>query len=274
MTYPPPPPPNDRLNTTPQVDNHPSDHNVLADAITDTNNELGDNPKGIYSDVEARLDAMIPAGVMWDFAGTVAPAGWSLCDGGTLDGTLPANLPLWNEIGTSWGGTGQSAFKKPDMRKRSAIGWDDTGGIAGAVANTGGQEDVKEHTHIQNQHLHARGTFTVDIDHGHADNFSNGSESAHEHVDGVGGGFVMSGTGGVAQYTVPIGPGYSFSEAQTTGGSQNSHTHAQNGSVTALNQANEVVVGNSANTTPTNQTTGEGVDNMNPYAVCLKMIKL
>ena len=90
----------------------------------------------------------------------------------------------------------------------------------------------------------------------------------------------MTGTGGNPDNLVASHAGsgatygYQYTQVQTTGGSQNPHTHTQNGSVTALNQANEVVVGNSANTTPTNQTTGEGVDNMNPYAVCLKMIKL
>ena len=56
MAYPPVPPPNDRLNTTPMVDNHPSDHNVLSDAITDINNELGNNPQGTFANVEERLD--------------------------------------------------------------------------------------------------------------------------------------------------------------------------------------------------------------------------
>ncbi|RKZ13130.1 hypothetical protein DRQ53_13785 [bacterium] len=274
MAYPPLPPPNDRLNTTPQVDNHPSDHNVTADAITDINNELGDNPKGTFADVEARLDAMIPAGVMWDFGGTTAPSSWVLCDGDTYDGTLPQYEKLWAAIGNTWGGTGESAFKVPDLRGASSIGFNDQGGIAATVGSTGGQIDVKEHTHIQNEHFHADGSYAVDIDHGHSDNFTTGDENSHEHVDGVGGGFVMSGTGGATQYNVPIGPGYNFSEAQTTGGSQDPHNHAVDGGVTALNVANKSIVGNSADATATNQNTGAGIDNMNPYGVCLKIISL
>ena len=34
MTFPPPVPPNNRTNASPQQDNHPDDHNMIADALT------------------------------------------------------------------------------------------------------------------------------------------------------------------------------------------------------------------------------------------------
>ena len=60
MSYPAIPPPDTvRENTTPQVDNHPDDHNIINDSVGDVFNELGDNPKGAYADVEARLDKVM-----------------------------------------------------------------------------------------------------------------------------------------------------------------------------------------------------------------------
>ena len=67
-------------------------------------------------------ETLFPAGVILMTGAAAAPSGWSLCDGGTLDGTQPANLRLWNAIGTSFGGTGQSSFKKPDLRGRAPVG--------------------------------------------------------------------------------------------------------------------------------------------------------
>lgn len=46
MAYPPTPPPNTRANNTPMVDNHPGDHDLLANNITDLVAELGPKPAG------------------------------------------------------------------------------------------------------------------------------------------------------------------------------------------------------------------------------------
>ncbi|MET0579825.1 MAG: hypothetical protein ABW122_14300 [Ilumatobacteraceae bacterium] len=56
MPYPPAVPPNTRVNSTPQADAHPSDHNGIANALTDIVNELGANPRGTFPTVMARLD--------------------------------------------------------------------------------------------------------------------------------------------------------------------------------------------------------------------------
>ena len=40
MAYPPPVPPTGRVNATPQVDNHPSDHNVISTALTEIINHI------------------------------------------------------------------------------------------------------------------------------------------------------------------------------------------------------------------------------------------
>jgi microcystin-dependent protein len=50
------------------------------------------------------------------FAGTFAPAGWSFCDGQPLP--ISENETLYQLIGTTYGGDGQSTFNLPDLRGR------------------------------------------------------------------------------------------------------------------------------------------------------------
>src|SRR4051794_14758376 len=53
------------------------------------------------------------------FAGNFAPAGWMLCDGQLLP--IAENEVLFQLIGTSYGGDGQSTFALPDLRSRVPI---------------------------------------------------------------------------------------------------------------------------------------------------------
>ena len=53
------------------------------------------------------------------FAGNFAPAGWMLCDGQLLP--IAENDTLFNLIGTTYGGDGQSTFALPDLRGRVPI---------------------------------------------------------------------------------------------------------------------------------------------------------
>ena len=48
------------------------------------------------------------------YAGPQAPPGWAVCDGSLMD--IPANQPLFQLIGTSYGGDGKSNFALPDLR--------------------------------------------------------------------------------------------------------------------------------------------------------------
>lgn len=50
------------------------------------------------------------------FAGNFAPAGWMFCEGQLLP--ISENETLYNLIGTTYGGDGQSTFGLPDMRGR------------------------------------------------------------------------------------------------------------------------------------------------------------
>jgi microcystin-dependent protein len=50
------------------------------------------------------------------FGGNFAPAGWAFCDGSLL--AISDNDALFNLIGTTFGGDGQSTFALPDLRGR------------------------------------------------------------------------------------------------------------------------------------------------------------
>ncbi len=70
------------------------------------------------------------------FAGNFAPAGWMFCEGQLLP--ISEYETLFNLIGTTYGGDGESTFGLPDMRGRLPIHMG--GGFT--LAETGGVEEV------------------------------------------------------------------------------------------------------------------------------------
>ena len=54
------------------------------------------------------------------FAGNFAPAGWMFCEGQLLP--ISEYETLFNLIGTTYGGDGQSTFALPDLRGRIPLG--------------------------------------------------------------------------------------------------------------------------------------------------------
>src|SRR5687768_6130407 len=70
------------------------------------------------------------------FAGNFAPAGWMFCEGQLLP--ISENETLFNLIGTTYGGDGQSTFALPDMRGRIPLHQ----GNGFILAETGGAETV------------------------------------------------------------------------------------------------------------------------------------
>jgi microcystin-dependent protein len=53
------------------------------------------------------------------FAGNFAPAGWQMCDGATLP--ISENEVLFQLIGTTYGGDGESTFNVPNMCSRIPV---------------------------------------------------------------------------------------------------------------------------------------------------------
>ena len=70
------------------------------------------------------------------FAGNFAPAGWMFCEGQLLP--ISENETLFNLIGTTYGGDGQSTFALPDLRGRLPMHF----GNGFTLAETGGVEEI------------------------------------------------------------------------------------------------------------------------------------
>ena len=70
------------------------------------------------------------------FAGNFAPAGWMFCEGQLLP--ISEYETLFNLIGTTYGGDGQSSFALPDLRGRLPLHF----GNGFTLAETGGVETV------------------------------------------------------------------------------------------------------------------------------------
>jgi microcystin-dependent protein len=70
------------------------------------------------------------------FAGNFAPAGWQFCEGQLLP--ISENETLFQLIGTTYGGDGESTFALPDLRGRIPIHQ----GNGFILAETGGAEEV------------------------------------------------------------------------------------------------------------------------------------
>ena len=83
------------------------------------------------------------------FAGNFAPVGWAFCDGQTIP--ISENDVLFNLIGTTYGGDGQSTFALPDMRGRVPIHF----GNGFAQAQSGGAESVTLTANEMPAHTHA-----------------------------------------------------------------------------------------------------------------------
>jgi microcystin-dependent protein len=70
------------------------------------------------------------------FGGNFAPAGWQFCDGTLLP--ISEFETLFNLIGTTYGGDGQTTFAVPDLRGRLPIHQ----GNSFTLAETGGAEEI------------------------------------------------------------------------------------------------------------------------------------
>lgn len=82
------------------------------------------------------------------FGGNFPPAGWMFCEGQTLP--ISENETLFNLIGTTYGGDGQSTFNLPDLRGRIPIHQ----GNGFTLAQTGGVEQVTLNSNQMPVHSH------------------------------------------------------------------------------------------------------------------------
>jgi microcystin-dependent protein len=83
------------------------------------------------------------------FAGNFAPSGWQFCEGQLLP--ISENETLFQLIGTTYGGDGQSTFALPDLRGRLPL----HAGNGFILAETGGAEEITLSTTQIPSHTHA-----------------------------------------------------------------------------------------------------------------------
>ncbi|HYI41562.1 MAG TPA: tail fiber protein [Allosphingosinicella sp.] len=74
------------------------------------------------------------------FAGNFNPSGWEFCDGQLLP--ISENETLFQLIGTTYGGDGESTFALPNIQSRIPIHMGNNSGTTYVLAETGGVESV------------------------------------------------------------------------------------------------------------------------------------
>lgn len=88
------------------------------------------------------------------FAGNFAPAGWMFCEGQLLP--ISENETLFQLIGTTYGGDGESTFQLPDLRGRIPIHQGQGPGSSSYIlAETGGVEEITLTTQQMPAHSHS-----------------------------------------------------------------------------------------------------------------------
>ncbi len=86
------------------------------------------------------------------FAGGFAPNGWAFCDGSQMP--ISEYETLFQLIGTTYGGDGESTFHLPDLRGRRPLHQGQRDGRSFVLGETGGTESVTLTTNQLPAHSH------------------------------------------------------------------------------------------------------------------------
>ena len=87
------------------------------------------------------------------FAGNFNPSGWAFCNGALLP--ISENETLFQLIGTTYGGDGQSTFALPDLQSRVPIHMGTFSGTTFIIGEKAGVESVTLSTQQLPSHNHA-----------------------------------------------------------------------------------------------------------------------
>ena len=106
--------------------------------------------QGLTDKAEAGVGEMPFLGEIRMFCGWFEPYGWRFCDGRLLD--ITTYEPLFNLIGTTYGGDGVTTFALPDLRGRVPVhpSTVQLGEMSGAESVTLGTIQIPAHTHSLN----------------------------------------------------------------------------------------------------------------------------
>jgi len=96
----------------------------------------------------------LPSGMLIDFAGTVEPVGWLMCDGRAVSRATFSSL--FASIGTAYGvGDGSTTFNLPDFRGRFARYNDNMGTARGAASRDTGRVHGSTQSDAMQGHNHS-----------------------------------------------------------------------------------------------------------------------
>ena len=164
-------------------------------------------------------DNGVPVGTVISFAAgtTKVPEGWLLCDGTEYDGTLPEYTQLYDIIANTWGGTGASDFKVPELRGYFLRGFDNgAGNDPGVAARTNSNGDVVGDV---------VGSYQTDAAIAHDHTFSGSTSSGGTHSHSFASAMNFSGGSGSSGNNGGDGEGNSVSSTNSAG----SHSHSFSG---------------------------------------------
>jgi microcystin-dependent protein len=211
-----------------------------------------------------------PSGVISQFAGSIAPDGYLLCDGAAISRTTYSSL--FSTIGTAYGaGDNSTTFNLPNLQNRIPVGkgsdteFDTLGETGGAKAVSLSATNIPAHSHT--------GTTAAETE-GHTHGFSTGSDQAVLNIHGAGSASVIAGgqgsgigsgartsyrsggtnIAGATSYDAWV---HTHSHSGTTGDKSATHTHTFTTSSVGGDGAGGVVA----------------VNNLQPYIVVNYIIK-
>ena len=95
------------------------------------------------------------------FGGNFAPVGWMFCEGQLLP--ISEYEVLFNLIGTTYGGDGQSTFQLPDLRGRAPLHQGQgfvIGQLSGTETVTLTTSQIPAHTHLARANVNAGNSFS------------------------------------------------------------------------------------------------------------------
>jgi microcystin-dependent protein len=200
----------------------------------------------------------VPAGVISQFAGSSAPAGFLLCEGQSVSTTTYPSL--FSVIGYTYGGSG-SSFVIPNLKGRIPVGRDSSQTEFDSLGEAGGDKAVTLTTQNMAPHTHSGSTGNVSSDHTHSG--STGTVSAdHQHF-GPGWSDAVSTSGNIFYTTNRSFNNYG---SMGTSGISANHTHSFSTGGMSANHSHSFSTDNgTGSATP--------VSNLQPYIVVNYIIK-
>jgi microcystin-dependent protein len=102
------------------ADTYTPNFNLVLPEVGASRSTWGSKINSNTQTLDAYVAARMPPGATIDFAGSVVPNGWVVCDGRALNRLTYA--ALFAALGTTWGaGDGATTFNIPDLRSRVVV---------------------------------------------------------------------------------------------------------------------------------------------------------